>query len=168
MFAGNKGETFVGLMGRSLSSSGELKNLKETKPLLLLTNTKAVLLIPKNIKLLWHIEQLGLKVQSEDNRRKMSSLKGLSLVFPSDSFNRINPHATSSPVDILEKPENQGRNRASRKTWACFMSMRTEQEAFFSLVSVFCDVNTLKKIWNSVLGSSEEWIQILYWQNCGI
>lgn len=57
IIVGNKGGTFVGLMGRSVSSAGKHTNTNEYNFKNSFQNIIAALLI-KNIKLLIHIEQL--------------------------------------------------------------------------------------------------------------
>lgn len=40
--------------------------------------------------------------------RTKSKFKGLSSLRLSESFNRMYPYATRSPVDVLEEPESRG------------------------------------------------------------
>lgn len=99
--------------------------------------------------------------QRQDPRT--SSLKGL----VGFSFRIIQQHKSicnkQSRQSFGETRESRY-DRASRKTWGWFTSMCT--------VHPHCTVLSwsqhAKKIKDSVLGSSEEWIQILYWPSCGI
>lgn len=82
-FVGNKGEAFVGLMGRSISGEGEHKALKRKK---------------KKIKSALHIQQSGFLKYKD---RMLTEAVCLT-----DSLNRIIP--ASAAIDVLEKPHDQG------------------------------------------------------------